>query len=90
LSSGRVCKFDVEEDKEEFDTTLLERYIPARPFEDELLRELDGRGDDARFTRYSYESESVREGSRCCCGLVWVTLGDVTGVKRDSPMYEGE
>jgi hypothetical protein len=50
FSSGRVCTFDVDEEKEEFDTTLLERYIPARVGRDEeLLRELDGRGEDERL-----------------------------------------
>jgi hypothetical protein len=50
FSSGRVCTFDVDEEKEEFDMTLLERYIPARVGrEDELLRELDGRGEEERL-----------------------------------------
>jgi hypothetical protein len=48
FSSGREWTFDVDEESEEVDTTLLERYnIPALPLDDELLRELEGRGDVA-------------------------------------------
>jgi hypothetical protein len=72
FSSGRVCTFDVEEENEEFDTTLLDRYIPARVGrEEELLRELDGRGDDDLLLPwYSWisVSEPIREGF--CGGLV--------------------
>ena len=91
FSSGRECTFDVEEENEEFDTTLLERYIPARVGRvEELLRELDGRGDEERFPRYSWisASEPIREG--CCGGLICGSLGDVFEGKRASPMYEGE
>ena len=53
FSSGRVpLTFDVDEEREEFEITLLERYrISTRPLEEELLRELDGRGDDEWFPR---------------------------------------
>jgi len=39
---------DVEEENEELDTTLFDRYKAARGREEELLRELDGRGDGER------------------------------------------
>lgn len=53
FSSGRVPRaFDADDENEEFDTALLGRYgISTRPLEEELLRELDGRGDDERFPR---------------------------------------
>jgi len=71
--------------------TLLERYnIPARPFEEELLRELDGRGEDERllFLRWiSWISASEVMRERLEGGFVWVALGDVTfDEHRDSPM----
>jgi hypothetical protein len=48
FSSGREWTFDVDEENDEVDTTLLERYkIPVLPLEEELLRELEGRGDVA-------------------------------------------
>jgi hypothetical protein len=48
FSSGRVFALEVFEDTDEFETTLLERYS-TRPREEELLRELEGRGDVARW-----------------------------------------
>jgi hypothetical protein len=48
----RHCHFssdnEVDDDNEEFETTLFDRYRAARGREEELLRELDGRGDEAR------------------------------------------
>src|ERR1700738_4129220 len=90
FSSGRVweCKFEVDDDIDVFEMTLLERYN-TRPREDELLRELEGLGDVVRMARFSGVSLSdpVRGGVCCCGGLCCAILGDE---KRGSPTYEGE
>lgn len=66
LSSGRWA-FDVDDESEELDTTLLERYsIPALARDEELLRELDGRGDAARCARGSCISPSEPTFGRFC------------------------
>jgi hypothetical protein len=73
---------------------VLEWYnVPNRPRDDELLRELDGRGDDSRLGRsWISASAVIRDGLwNCCVGLVAETLGDpeVDGTQ-ESPTYEGE
>ena len=70
-----MFRCDIDEDNEEFETALLERYKAARPREDELLRELDGRGDEERLgaliPRISCilsSSGRAIEGPECCGG----------------------
>jgi hypothetical protein len=89
LSSGRECKFkfDVEDDNEELDMTLLDRYIAARPFEEELLLELEGRGEVARLNLTSGESESGT--GRVCVGG-GLACGRGGEDSRGSLIYEGE
>jgi hypothetical protein len=92
FSSGSCCwAFEAEEEKEELEMTLLLRLRkPARgPREEELLRELDGRGEEDRWG-----VGWGREGW-CSVGTDWEGLvggrgGDVAFEKRGSPLYVGE
>lgn len=87
FSSGSCAWLEVEEEKEELEMTLLLRLRnPARgPREEELLRELEGRGEDERWV-----PGWGREGP-CSVGTEWEGLvggreGDVVFEKRASPM----
>lgn len=94
LSSEREWPFVVEEDTEEFDTTLLDRYnIPGRGREDELLRELAGLGDNERLFGKSRGSDSEFLRDRyagCGRGVPCAIFGEVAEEKRESPIYDGE
>jgi hypothetical protein len=92
FSSGSWCwAFEAEEDKDELEMTLLLRLrkVDRGPRVEELLLELEGRGDEERWM-----VACGREGGCSIVtdweGLVGGTEGDVVFEKRASPMYVGE